>query len=181
MRFIRTIVVKVFEWLIGLFNTAKRLLALFNQYVIAPIKQTTLYIQAAIRYECFVAGLRLRSMSPVATGLLANSWKVTAAVTRGTNTVQVRITNTAPNAFFRIVGRAPGRMPPVAAIRQWCEVKGIDPAAAYPIAKGIGERGTFRWRTESNVLNYIRSTNEYAIPNIWTETTQRIENQLRIN
>ena len=163
----------------GLFNVGRRL---FNQYVVAPIKQTTLYMQAAAKYECLITAMKLRSMSPVASGQLANSWQVSAVVAsnNGVPSVQVRITNSAPNSFFRIVGRAPGRMPPTAAIRLWCQQKGIDPALAFPIARSIGETGTFRWRTKTNVLNYDRNTGTVAAPNIWTETATRIENQLRV-
>lgn len=179
MRFIKTIVVKAWNWLVGLFNVGRRL---FEQYVIAPIKQTTLYMKAAAMYECMVTANKLRSMSPVASGQLANSWQVKAAVTQngGVPSIQVHISNTAPNSFFRIVGRAPGRMPPTAAIRQWCQQKGIDPAFAFPIARSIGEQGTFRWRTRTNLLNYDRVTGVVGAPNIWTETVTRIENQLRV-
>lgn len=39
-------------------------------------------------------------------------------------------------------GRRPGkRMPPIAVIRLYCQQKGIDPGAAYPIARAIGRRG----------------------------------------
>lgn len=182
MSLLRRIVIKAFEWLIGLFNLGRKLLALLNQYVIAPIKQHVLVMQAVANYECFITANSLKSMSPVASGLLARSWKVTANVMKqnGSNVVKVRITNSAPNAIFRIVGRAPGVMPPVAAISSWCKLKGIDPALAYPIARNIGTHGTHRWRTESNVLNYSRTAGAFLEPNVWSETIARIESKLRV-
>jgi hypothetical protein len=180
MTFIRRIVVPVWNWIVGLFRLGQRL---FNQYIIAPIKQTVIYMNTAAQFEAVQTMFKLRNSSPVATGLLANSWRVIPTVTRsadGIPNVRVQITNTAPNSWFRIVGRAPGRMPPTEAIRQWCKVKGIDPVFAFPIARNIGKQGTFRWRTQSNVLNYIRTTATYGIPNPWTETIARIQNQLTI-
>ncbi len=48
-------------------------------------------------------------------------------------------------------GRRPGKQPPLASIRQWCTIKGIDPKAAFPIARAIGIRG-------------IKPTNFFTIP-----------------
>jgi hypothetical protein len=38
--------------------------------------------------------------------------------------------------------RAGARMPPVDVIRAWAQRHGIDPGAAFPIARAIGRRGT---------------------------------------
>lgn len=40
------------------------------------------------------------------------------------------------------LGRGPGTMPPISAIREWCYNRGIPRAAAWPIAKRIKEEGT---------------------------------------
>lgn len=126
--------------------------------------------------ECKKTTTRLKSASPKATGELSNKWTVTGTVTKvfGLTNVTIYLTNKSNAATYRIIGRSPGVMPPVAAIRQWCTVKGIDPVFAYPIARSIGLKGTKRWQTESNVLNYKRSVNEYAIPNEWTITIDNI-------
>lgn len=151
-------------------------------YLLDPIKRTVWYITIQAEYECDVTAKQLQSQSPKATGQLAASWRVSSIITQSGDipNVQVRIVNDAPNAWYRIVGRAPGRMPPVNAIRQWCEVKGIPVAAAYPIARGIAQRGTQRWQKESNVLNYKRSTGTYQLPNPWSETIERIERAIQV-
>lgn len=178
---IKSLFLRAFNWIIGKFNVADRLLKLFTDYVVQPIKQMSFVIQAVSEFECWVTARQLEAMSPVASGLLSKSWNVSAKVnkTGGTSSVQVRVTNSAPNAFYRIVGRAPGTMPPVAAIKSWCKLKGIDQSLAFPIAKNIGRDGTHRWRTESNVLNYRRSTNQFVTPNVWSETVRRIEARIK--
>lgn len=170
------IIVPAIRFILGLFSRVK----LF-EYLLRPIVRTTFWMNTVADYECEVTLRKLQLQSPKATGLLAQSWRIASATYFYYNlpNAQVRIVNDAPNAWYRIVGRAPGRMPPVTAIRNWCEVKGIDPIAAYPIARNIARRGTQRWQQESNVLNYLRSTNEYAIPNPWSETIDRIERALQ--
>lgn len=138
-------------------------------------------IQAITINECKKTQARLKQRSPKATGELSNRWSVSATVTKvfGLINFNVGISNRSKAAFNRVVGRAPGSPPPTEAIRQWCAVKGIDPAAAYPIARTIGLKGTRRWQQESNVLNYRRSTQEYAVPNEWTQTIETIIQRCR--
>lgn len=126
--------------------------------------------------ECKKTASRLKSTSPKATGELSSKWTVAGTVTKvfGLTNVTIYLTNRSNAATYRIVGRSPGTMPPITSIAQWCVVKGIDPAFAYPIARSIGLKGTKRWQTESNMLNYRRSVNEYAIPNEWTITIDNI-------
>lgn len=38
-------------------------------------------------------------------------------------------------------GRSPGKMPPLASIRTWAQIKGIDERAAFPIARKIAKEG----------------------------------------
>jgi len=38
-------------------------------------------------------------------------------------------------------GRKPGKQPPLNVIEKWCQRKGIDKKAAFPIAKKIGKEG----------------------------------------
>ena len=171
------IVVKAIRFIFGLFSQ-NALLA----YLLRPIKRTVWFMNMQADYECEVTLRQLQASSPYATGELASSWRIASATYFYYNlpNARVRIVNDAPNAWYRIVGRAPGRMPPVNAIRQWCEVKGIPVAAAYPIARGIAQRGTQRWQQESNVLNYKRSTGTYQLPNPWSETIERIERALAV-
>lgn len=131
--------------------------------------------------ECKNAQARLKQQSPRATGELSTRWSVGVTITKvfGLINFTVSISNRSKVAFNRIVGRAPGTMPPVAAIKSWCAIKGIDPVAAYPIARTIGLKGTRRWQQESNVLNYRRSTQEYAVPNEWTQTIETIIQRCR--
>lgn len=50
--------------------------------------------------------------------------------------------NTSDYAMYADKGRGSGRMPPDAAIRDWCKRKGIPESAVYPIRKKIAEKGT---------------------------------------
>jgi len=45
-------------------------------------------------------------------------------------------------AKFLEWGRTPGKMPPVEDIREWCITKGVEPEAAWAIAKKISKIGT---------------------------------------
>lgn len=173
------IVTAPFKWVSGVATQA----AALTRYLTAPVRRATINIQEVVRSECILTHNTLRQQSPVATRELANSWTVTPIITPAPNiflppTVQVTITNTAPNYLYRVAGRAPGKPPPYRAIRQWCLVKGIDPAAAYPIAKTIGKKGTKRWQRKINVLNYDPVALIYNVPNVWTDTVNRINRRL---
>ncbi len=52
-------------------------------------------------------------------------------------------------------GRAPGKMPPLFAIIEWCSARGLPRAVAWIIAKRISENGTKLYRQGRNVLNEI--------------------------
>jgi hypothetical protein len=73
----------------------------------------------------------------------------------------IRIYNTAPNSYFRIVGRAAGRMPPVKKLQQWAMRKGLPKSAGYVIAKLIAERGSGRYRSGENVVGINPKTRQY--------------------
>lgn len=62
-------------------------------------------------------------------------------IVKARNGLSAIVANVAPHAPFIEFGTAP-HFPPVDAIRAWCVRKGIDPGAAYPIARAIAERGT---------------------------------------
>ena len=106
-----------------------------------------------------------------ATGDLKKSWDVIQA-TRQRNTLDVRfsVINRAPESLFRVVGRAPGRIPPFhegSSIDQWVKEKqGVsDPKERkrrrFLIARGIAREGTKRWRDKENVLGLDPVSGEY--------------------
>lgn len=79
---------------------------------------------------------------------LKRGWDIEATpLSQVTNRVSVKITNTAPYSSFRVAGRGPGKPPPISAIRSWARLKGLNP---YAVQKGIGRRGTRRWRDKDN-------------------------------
>jgi len=84
-------------------------------------------------------------------GGLAAGWNVVPAKKRRGVIPEVlgEVVNTAPAAEFRIRGRAPGKMPPIAAVESWAVQKGLNP---YAVARSIGKRGTRRWRERKNIL-----------------------------
>ena len=58
--------------------------------------------------------------------------------------------NTSEYAMFADKGRGSGRMPPDAAIRDWCKRKGIPESAVYPIRKKIAEKGTQQYQKQES-------------------------------
>lgn len=52
-------------------------------------------------------------------------------------------------------GRGPGKMPPLSAIIDWCNARGIPRGAAWSIARKIAAAGTQLHRQGRNVLNEI--------------------------
>lgn len=70
------------------------------------------------------------------------------------------IVNDTPDAFNRMAGRPPGKMPPSAPgtpLAEWAAAKKMN---AYAVAKKIGAVGTERWRNSENVLGVDRTTGE---------------------
>lgn len=64
----------------------------------------------------------------------------------------IRLYNTAPNSYYRIVGRAAGKMPPAKKLEQWAKRKGFPKGTGFVIAKVIAKRGTERYRSGQNVV-----------------------------
>jgi hypothetical protein len=52
-------------------------------------------------------------------------------------------------------GRAPGRMPPLNQIIDWCNARGIPRGVAWVIAKNIAESGTKLWQSKRNIFDEI--------------------------
>lgn len=73
----------------------------------------------------------------------------------------IRISNTAPNSYYRIVGRAAGKMPPVKKLAAWAKRKGLPESAGYAIAKLIAKQGTARYRSGQNVVGIDPTSQTY--------------------
>lgn len=99
----------------------------------------------------------LQRNSPVgATGELKSGWDIIPARRRSSSfEVAINISNTAPNAINRIVGRGPGKFPPEAPVLAWVQ-KVIKPEArkakgiAFVIRRKIAREGTKRWKAKQN-------------------------------
>lgn len=50
------------------------------------------------------------------------------------------------NVLFTFQGRAPGNMPPVSALIDWCNARGLPRGVAWAVAKRIAEAGTELFR-----------------------------------
>lgn len=63
------------------------------------------------------------------------------------------------NDYLKFVdeGRRPGKQPPLRAIQRWVRIKGINPKAAYPIARKIGEKGIKATNVIENALKEVNS------------------------
>ena len=145
-----------------------------NSYhaLIIPYNKRLSDANTIINRELKIMAKQLKQASPRASGRLSNSWVTINGTRLAFNkllVVNVRLSNTAPMSYFRIMGRAPGNPPPIKAIQQWCKLKGIPVEAAYPITKKIGQSGTQRWKDKENVLGWQRSSGTYkgnAVPDI---------------
>ena len=80
----------------------------------------------------------IRDEAPEASGELKES--ISHEVSISGPIVELTI-SAAPHARFVELGRKAGKFPPVDAIRKWCETKGIDSRAAFPIARSIAKNG----------------------------------------
>lgn len=99
----------------------------------------------------------LQKNSPVgATGQLKKGWDVIPARRQSSSyDVSVNITNNAPNAVNRIVGRGPGKFPPEAPVLAWVK-KVINPeprklkGVTFVIRRKIAQVGTKRYQAKQN-------------------------------
>lgn len=73
----------------------------------------------------------------------------------------VNVTNTAGQLIgaewieYVFKGRAPGKMPPIDRIADWCSDRGISRSLAWVIAKNIADFGTKLWRERRNIFDEI--------------------------
>ena len=109
-------------------------------------------VATAINEELIKAAIELEQASPIgASGKLTQSWDIIPATV---NNLKGEITNKAPNAFFRIVGRGPGKFVPWrkgSLLEKWARLKGIP---AYVVSRKIAEEGTERFKqgASGNIL-----------------------------
>lgn len=85
----------------------------------------------------------------------------------GKNSLRIEITETggkvtgAMHLIPAMTGRAPGRIPPVDALKRWALLKLGDENLAWAIAKKIEREGTERYKSKDNLLDYI--TREFPV------------------
>lgn len=105
----------------------------------------------------------LKRVSPVgATGELRDGWVARPArKIPGVGEYSLDVTNTAPNYFYRVVGRGPGRMPPKQPILDWVYSKGLKGKVAerraFLIRRKISKEGTQRWIERDNPIGIRRN------------------------
>lgn len=124
----------------------------------------------------------MRDAAPEASGGLKNS--IEHEVTISGPIVELTI-SAAAHAKYVELGRRPGKFPPVDAIRRWCETKGIDSRAAFPIARSIAKNGikprpfieTTTKRTEDDISKEISRLAGQQVKVQFEQMIQRIFNQ----
>jgi len=82
-----------------------------------------------------------------ASGLTANLLKVEKVGDRW-------VLKTPDYFIFEILGRGPGGLPPLEAIRDWVTSKGIEQKSIYPIAKKIADEGTRIFKGEVEGIDF---------------------------
>ncbi len=126
----------------------------------------------------------LKAASPVgATGSLRDGWTSTSARKLGAvGQYSTTVRNMAPNSFYRIVGRGPGKMPPKEPILAWVRAGGVQGKEAekrtFLIRRKIGQKGTDRWIEGKNPIGITKSgqlTSDSPI----TIVQQRIRAEIR--
>jgi hypothetical protein len=125
-----------------------------TQLANSPIKE------AHINSLLDVAG-ELQSNTPVgATGRLKASWDVEFQEVLIGSSIQftAQIVNRAEYAQYGIIGRGPGKLPPMQPIVDWVTAKGSSNPVrdAWKVRVGIAKRGTIRWRKNDNWVGLNR-------------------------
>ena len=138
-------------------NAGARYSAVVDTIISQPVVNSVRSIRGIVRSEARRLLIELKADSPVGfTRNLRNRWKINTFVNRNNNNRQVQlianISNSAPQSYYRIVGRAPGKKPPIAPLLNWVKAKKLPRYRAYQIQKRIAKYGTRRWQTGENVL-----------------------------
>ena len=103
----------------------------------------------ALNDELLNLAVELEQATPKgSTGELARGWDITPY---SRSNQRGELINKADRAFSRIVGRPPGKQPPIQAIAAWAKLKGIP---AFLVARKIGREGTERFKLgiQGNIL-----------------------------
>ena len=96
----------------------------------------------------------LRAQGKSSTGELINSLQ-NKLINTGPNQIEVDILS---EDYLEVIdkGRKPGKQPPIAEIKKWAQIKGIDSKYVYPIAKSIGKKGI----KATNIIDKVISANK---------------------
>jgi hypothetical protein len=125
-----------------------------TQLANSPIKEA--YINSLLD----VAG-ELQSNTPIgATGQLKAGWDVDFQEVLIGSSIQfvAKIVNRAEYAQYGIIGRGPGKLPPMQPIVDWVTAKGSSNPAkdAWRVRVKIAREGTFRWKRNNNWVGLNR-------------------------
>jgi hypothetical protein len=163
----------------------------FSALVVSPIAISIRSVRNKIRAVAQQYANELAAQSPRgATGNLRSRWKVRFILqptdSRYLADALCVVSNTAPASYFRITGRAPGKLPPIRPIMNWARSKGMSRAQAYAIQRKIAKFGTARYRSGSNMAGFIPGKNPNTTPygqlyrkdNIVTRFLERVAQRL---
>lgn len=124
----------------------------------------------------------LRDAAPEASGDLKNSFEHEVSISGPIVELTV---SAAAHAKYVELGRRPGKFPPLDAIRRWCEHKGIESRAAFPIARSIAQNGikprpfieATTKRSEDDISKQISELAGQQVKVEFAQIIQRIFNQ----
>ena len=86
----------------------------------------------------------------------------------------IRLYNTAPNSYYRIVGRGAGKMPPPKKLEQWAKRKGLPKGTGFVVAKLIARSGTERYRSGQNVVGIDPTSRTYRGDSGFVQLVDRV-------
>lgn len=75
--------------------------------------------------------------------------------------IYFKITNLAPNSYYRIVGRPAGKAPPSRRLADWAVRRGLPASVGYAVAKKIAAQGTDRYRSGQNIIGINPTARSY--------------------
>lgn len=75
--------------------------------------------------------------------------------------IYFKISNLAPNSYYRIVGRPAGKAPPSRRLADWAVRRGLPASVGYAVAKKIAAQGTDRYRSGQNIIGINPTSRSY--------------------
>lgn len=75
--------------------------------------------------------------------------------------IYFKISNLAPNSYYRIVGRPAGKAPPSKRLADWAVRRGLPASVGYAVAKKIAAQGTDRYRSGQNIIGINPTARSY--------------------